>query len=90
MTENNITAILIDIEDNKMKAVSQLRILRFCRGLSQDDVSRLSGVDPALVSRVERGVRISLRARAAIAGALGLSVAQLFPETTEEEEGDDE
>lgn len=48
------------------------------RRLSQDDVARLAGIDQALVSRAERGVRISSRTRAAIAAALDVSEAELF------------
>jgi transcriptional regulator with XRE-family HTH domain len=55
------------------------RLLRFLRGLTQDEVSKLSGVDPAVISRAERGVRVSPRARAAIAAALEVPPETLFP-----------
>jgi transcriptional regulator with XRE-family HTH domain len=60
-----------------------LRFLRFLRGLTQDDISRLSGIDPAVISRAERGVRISSRARAAIAAALGVREEEIFGEAPE-------
>jgi len=59
---------------------SGLRLARLLRGLRQQDLSDLAGVDQTLISRLENGNwRVSARTREKIARALDLPVEALFP-----------
>src|SRR5262245_17164954 len=56
----------------------RLRRLREARGLSGADLSRMSGLSPALINKIERGDRAPLLTRAvALAHALGVGLADL-------------
>jgi transcriptional regulator with XRE-family HTH domain len=55
-----------------------LREARFRRGLTQYDVSRLTGISAPRISLVERGyAKFRLREREAIAKALSMSVEEI-------------
>lgn len=57
----------------------RVRALRQARGLSQEAFAHLCGLDRTYISSLERGHRnISLKAIAALAHALDLSLAELF------------
>lgn len=57
----------------------RIRSLRKERGLSQEALAELSGLDRTYVSGIERGIRnIALRNIEALAKALRVSLADLF------------
>jgi transcriptional regulator with XRE-family HTH domain len=57
----------------------RIRMLRKERGLSQEDLAELSGLDRTYISGIERGVRnVALRNIEALAQALGVSISDLF------------
>ena len=57
----------------------RLRQLRRERGLSQERLGFLTGLDRTYISGIERGVRnVSLKNIARLAKALGVSLAELF------------
>ena len=58
-------------------------MFRFVAGFSQYELGRRAGVDQAVISRAENGFRVSVRARGAIARALGVDVKLLFPDLGE-------
>ena len=59
---------------------SRLRAWRQCHGLTLDEVSDLTGLSPAMLSRAERGKRqLSPLKRVAMARVLGVRVRELFP-----------
>ena len=54
-------------------------MLRKERGLSQEELAELSGLDRTYISGIERGLRnVALRNIEALANALGVSIAELF------------
>ena len=56
-----------------------LRDLRKERGLSQEDLAELCGLDRTYISGIERGLRnVARRNIEALAQALGVSLADLF------------
>ena len=58
---------------------AHIRTLRLERGLSQEEVAHLAGVHVTYLSGIERGRRNpSLMNLRKIAGALGVSVGELF------------
>ena len=61
--------------------------LRKAKGLTQDDLASMIGVEQPTISRFERGEDgITLRLIKDIAGALNVSVADLFAEDRSEQE----
>lgn len=55
-----------------------VRTLRLARGLTQGELARRGGLDPAMVSMIERGLAVpNPMLRECLAHALGVSVAQL-------------
>ena len=62
-----------------IKSPCRLRLKRFMQGLSQVELSKLSGVGQVTLSRIELGVRQAKpEEKVAIAKALKLRVADLF------------
>ena len=60
----------------------RIRALRKERGLSQEELAELSGLDRTYISGIERGLRnVALRNIEALAQALGVSMAELFENT---------
>ena len=60
----------------------RIRALRKERGLSQEQLAELSGLDRTYISGIERGLRnVALRNIEALAQALGVSIAELFEDT---------
>ncbi|MDW8438483.1 MAG: helix-turn-helix transcriptional regulator, partial [Chloroherpetonaceae bacterium] len=58
---------------------SRLKRIRTAKNLSQEELSRLSGIDRTYISDVERGIRnISIANVTALANALEVPVYQLF------------
>jgi len=61
---------------------STLRMLRFFRGITLDELSRKADVDPATLSRLERGLLKdtlgSRRIKEKVAKAVGVSSESLF------------
>ena len=58
---------------------ARLRMLRKERGLSQEKLAELSGLDRTYISGIERGIRnVALRNIEALAQALDLSISELF------------
>lgn len=55
-----------------------IRLLRTQAGLTQDRLSRDSGLSQASISQIERGSRLDLDNLRSLAGPLGLSVWQLL------------
>jgi transcriptional regulator with XRE-family HTH domain len=59
-----------------------LKLARQIAGLTQQELAKRAGVDPALISRLEQGRRVrrpSYEAVVRIARALNLAPDQLFP-----------
>jgi transcriptional regulator with XRE-family HTH domain len=57
----------------------QLKSLRKLKGLRQDQLAELAGIDSKSLSRIERGVFLpSLDTVQKLADALGISVAEMF------------
>ena len=57
----------------------RLATIRHSRGLTQDRLAEYVGVDPQTIQRAERGkVSLSLARLNAIAGCLGVGMADLF------------
>ena len=57
----------------------RIRTLRKERGLSQEDLAELCGLDRTYISGIERGLRnVALRNIEALAEALGVSISDLF------------
>jgi transcriptional regulator with XRE-family HTH domain len=64
----------------------RVRELRRSQGYSQEDLAERSNLDRTYISSLERGKRnVSLRNVAAIAAALGVSLAQLFDQVNVDE-----
>ncbi len=60
--------------------MSELREIRKARGLTLESVAYLAGVDPATVSRIERGEVVPKpETVVTIARALGVSVKRIAP-----------
>jgi transcriptional regulator with XRE-family HTH domain len=57
---------------------SQLAVCRYIRGLSQDDLARVSGISRETISRLERGGSPNLHTARVLANALGRPVDALF------------
>ncbi|MET8381604.1 helix-turn-helix transcriptional regulator [Streptosporangium canum] len=59
--------------------MSPLRVWRLKNGLSLEDVADLSGLSPAMISRVERGQRqMAPLTKVKVARRLGVRVRDLF------------
>lgn len=57
----------------------RIRELRRERGLSQEDLAELCGLDRTYISGIERGLRnVALRNIEVLAQALGVSLSDLF------------
>ena len=57
----------------------RIRTLRKERGLSQEDLAELCGLDRTYISGIERGLRnVALRNIDALAKALDVSISDLF------------
>ena len=57
----------------------RIRTLRKKRGLSQEDLAELCGLDRTYISGIERGLRnVALRNIEALAKALDVSISDLF------------
>ena len=57
----------------------RVRALRKERGLSQEELADLSGLDRTYISGIERGLRnVALRNIEALAKALDVSISELF------------
>ena len=57
----------------------RIRTLREGRGLSQEQLAELSGLDRTYISGIERGIRnVALRNIVALAQALDVSLSELF------------
>lgn len=71
--------------DHLAKAIGErIRYRRKARGLSQDDLALLSGIDRSYVGRIERGeVNITVEKLYRIATVLACDPATLLPATTE-------
>jgi len=66
-------------EDIRVQFGNRLRALRKERGVSQEDLAALAGLDRTYVSGIERGVRnVSLRNIALLSKALGVPLSELF------------
>ena len=60
----------------------RIRTLRKARGLSQEALAELSGLDRTYISGIERGLRnVALRNIEALAQALEVSISELFEDT---------
>ena len=61
---------------------ARIRTLRKERGLSQEALAELSGLDRTYISGIERGLRnVALRNIEALAQALNISMSELFEDT---------
>ena len=71
--------------DHLAKAIGErIRHRRKARGLSQDDLALLSGIDRSYVGRIERGeVNITVEKLYRIATVLACAPATLLPAATE-------
>ncbi len=57
----------------------RIKTLRKERGLTQEELAELSGLDRTYISGIERGLRnVALRNIEALAQALGVSISELF------------
>ena len=60
----------------------RIRALRKERGLSQEELAELSGLDRTYISGIERGIRnVALRNIETLAEALGVPITELFEES---------
>jgi transcriptional regulator with XRE-family HTH domain len=67
------------VQTNVEQLRNRLRQWRIDAGLSQDEVSDLTGVSKAMLSRVERGEReLAPLTKVKVARRLGVRVADLF------------
>lgn len=68
----------------------ELKALREARGLTQEQLSELSGVNRASIARYETSVRVSMTIDTAkrLAGALGCTVSALLGEKPTDQRGD--
>ena len=64
-------------------APSPIALLRFVRGLSQSELAAHAGLCRETISRLERGEVPRLDTARAVAAALGVDLALLFPENVE-------
>jgi transcriptional regulator with XRE-family HTH domain len=71
--------------------MSGLKAARFLRGFSQAELGKESGLDAAIISRLENDLYgdtpAVLKWKEKIASALGLPVRSLFPEIEPKQEG---
>ena len=67
----------------------ELKALREARGLTQEQLSELSGVNRASIARYETSVRVSMTIDTAkrLAGALGCTVSVLLGEEPTDQRG---
>ena len=66
-------------ERGRCQPLRELRMARFFADLSQDELSRRSGIDRALISRAENGyIKLSDDQKEKIAEALGVDINTLF------------
>lgn len=65
------------------RSARPLRIYRVAQSLSQREAAAAAGVDRATIIRLEAGHKPSAKTANALAYALGVDVAALFPEITE-------
>ena len=64
-----------------MRIKNRLKIIRFHRGLTQDDLYLITNIWPAKISKIERGVyRASSKEKELLAKALKTSIYKIFPE----------
>jgi transcriptional regulator with XRE-family HTH domain len=63
--------------------VSPIALLRFVRQLSQAELGERAGISRDTISRLERGELPRLATARALSRALGVEVADLFPENEE-------
>jgi len=60
----------------------RIRTLRKARGMTQEELAELSGLDRTYISGIERGLRnVALRNIEALAQALEVSISELFEGT---------
>lgn len=80
-----------NLGQGKRYPINGLRMARLMKGLSQDDLGILAGVDQSLVSRMERGAAgVSGSTMERISAALGISAALLFPGSQSSRNGGDQ
>ncbi|HLP90541.1 MAG TPA: helix-turn-helix transcriptional regulator [Nostocaceae cyanobacterium] len=71
----------LENQDIRKKFGDRIRQLRQIRGISQENLAHLSGLDRSYIGGVERGERnISLINIQKIANALNISLRELFDE----------
>ena len=70
-----------------IQSASPIALLRFVANLSQTALADRCGVSRDTISRLERGERPRLDTARALAHALGVDVATLFPENEERPAG---
>ena len=64
-----------------MQIKNRLKVIRFHKGLTQDDLYLITNIWPAKISKIERGVfRASSKEKELLAKALKCSVYKIFPE----------
>lgn len=81
----------MNLGQGKRYPVNGLRMARLLKGLSQDDLGILAGVDQSLISRIERGAGgVSESTMKRISEALEISAEFLFPGNRSSRDGGDE
>ena len=64
-----------------MTMINKLRSLRISKGLSINELARLTNLSPAMLSRIARGLREpSWHTADKIAAALGVPLEEIFPQ----------
>jgi len=64
-----------------MRIKNRLKIVRFHRGLTQDDLYLITNIWPTKISKIERGIfQPSSREKELLSKALKTSIYKIFPE----------
>ena len=71
----------------RRRLAARIRLLRSCRGLSQEALAQTSGLSPRHLQKMEAAqVNVTIESLSKLANALGVDISQLFAQPVEETE----